>query len=111
MEETLTVIPDIAWEQAVFVCLFIILVIGLLRWFSKQQANWQDFINSQNAEWRGWMDKAEIRTATQMRNVTSTLEKLAEKLDRHDQRVMDKLEAHDDKVDDRIEKVKENSAN
>ena len=106
MEETLTVVPERAWVQAVFVCLFIVLIIGLLNWFGKQQSKWQEFMNCQNAEWRDWMDKAEMRTATQMRNVTSTLERLAEKLDLHDRRMIERLDLHDDKVDDRIEKVR-----
>ena len=29
-------IPTIAWEQAVYVCLFIVVLIVLLYWFSKQ---------------------------------------------------------------------------
>ena len=35
-------IPLTAWQQAAVVCLFIVFVILLLNWFSKQSKNWQD---------------------------------------------------------------------
>lgn len=103
--EEITSIPQDAWMQAVFVCLFIVLIVVLLNWFAKQQDKWQIFIDKQNSEWRCWMDAAETRTAAQMKDVTATLKSLADKLDRHDYRVMNKLDDHDDKVDDRINKM------
>lgn len=45
-------IPLTAWQQAAVVCLFIVLVILLLNWFSKQSKNWQDFIDRSNEKWR-----------------------------------------------------------
>ena len=45
-------IPLTAWQQAAVVCLFIVLVILLLNWFSKQSKNWQDFIDKSNEKWR-----------------------------------------------------------
>lgn len=41
-------IPFTAWEQAVFVVLFVVLVALLLRWFTKQQKEWQEFTMRQN---------------------------------------------------------------
>ena len=46
------VIPASAWAQAVFVCLFIVIVIVLINWFSKQSDKWQSFIESSNDKWR-----------------------------------------------------------
>jgi Tfp pilus assembly protein PilO len=45
-------IPFSAWEQAVFVALFIVLVIGLLAWFGKQSDKWQKFIDLIDEKWR-----------------------------------------------------------
>ena len=88
------VIPDIpatAWEQAVFVTLFVVfclaLVWGLLNWFSKQQAQWQAFIDKRDTDWQGWMDRAEVRATASMKGVTEALERIGEKLDQHDAKV------------------------
>lgn len=45
-------IPFTAWEQAVFVGLFIILVVMLLGWFTKQSDKWQNFIAKLEEQWR-----------------------------------------------------------
>ena len=45
-------IPFTAWEQAVFVALFIVFVIGLLAWFTKQSDKWQSFIANMEERWR-----------------------------------------------------------
>jgi len=52
METTVTQIPFTAWEQAVFVVLFITMVIGLLYWFSKQSDKWQKFMFDIDEKWR-----------------------------------------------------------
>jgi preprotein translocase subunit SecF len=54
MEETTLIqsIPFTAWEQAVFVVLFIVFVIGLLVWFGKQSDKWQQFIAEMDDKWR-----------------------------------------------------------
>lgn len=49
------VVPFTAWEQAVFVALFVVFVIALLRWFSGQQKQWQEFIQSRDAQWQGFL--------------------------------------------------------
>lgn len=48
-------IPYSAWEQAVFVVLFVLLVIALLRWFSSQQGKWQEFIQSRDDQWQEFL--------------------------------------------------------
>lgn len=52
METTVTQIPFTAWEQAVFVVLFIVFVIGVLTWFTKQSDKWQNFIARMEEQWR-----------------------------------------------------------
>ena len=47
-------IPASAWVQAAFVCLFIVLVIVLITWFSKQSDKWQSFIEISNDRWRAF---------------------------------------------------------
>lgn len=54
METTVTQIPFTAWEQAVFVVLFILLVSGLLVWFSKQSDKWQKFMFDIDEKWRAF---------------------------------------------------------
>ena len=54
METTVTQIPFTAWEQAVFVVLFITMVIGMLYWFSKQSDKWQKFMFDIDEKWRAF---------------------------------------------------------
>ena len=39
-----TTIPFTAWEQAVFVGMFAVVIFALLAWFTKQSDKWQNFI-------------------------------------------------------------------
>lgn len=94
MTGAIPVVPESAWIQAAFVVLFIGFAAGLLNWFSKQQDKWQKFISERDIQYQTWMDKSESRTADQLESVAKTLQKLA-----------DKLDAHDDKVDQRINSV------
>ncbi len=52
--ETTAQIPFTAWEQAVFVALFIVFVVGLLTWFTKQSNQWQSFIAKIEEQWRSF---------------------------------------------------------
>jgi len=52
--ETTQLIPYAAWEQAVFVGLFIVLVVGLLAWFTKQSDKWQGFMLTIDEKWRAF---------------------------------------------------------
>ena len=128
----MTIMPASAWVQAVFVCLFIVLIGILLGWFSKQQDKWQEFITrrddqwkeankdrdtqwqdankDRDTQWQKWMDRTELRTAAQMADVTKALEKLTDKLDLHDQRVIEALDIHDDRVSEHIDKAQERKA-
>lgn len=86
-------IPFSAWQQAVFVVMFVVLVWGMLSWFGNQQDKWQSFIARRDEAWQAWMTQANCDTGNALESVKNALERLAEKLDEHD-----------DKVDERINK-------
>lgn len=90
-------LPFAAWEQAVFVALFVVfciaLVAGLLNWFTRQQNSWQKFIQERDKDWQAWMDRSEARGAEQMAGVVRSLEHLSEKLEEHDRHVDERIEA------------------
>jgi uncharacterized membrane protein YhiD involved in acid resistance len=48
-------LPFTAWEQAVFVALFVVLVLALLAWFSRQQGQWQNFIQERDEQWQKFL--------------------------------------------------------
>ena len=52
--EVVEAIPFSAWEQAVFVALFIFFAIGMLYWFSKQSNKWQKFMFDIDEKWRAF---------------------------------------------------------
>lgn len=97
-------IPFTAWEQAVFVGLFIVLVVALLAWFSKENAktqkfqdgqnvSWQKFLKDQNDQWQRWIERYNTEHVVAMKSVADALEKLGEKLDAHDEKVDMRIDA------------------
>jgi len=107
--DTAASIPFTAWEQAVFVALFILLVIALLSWFTRQQRSWQDFMNDQNKRWQesidkqnmswqSWLDAREDRECDSLQKVTDALDRLT--LSQNS--MTEKLLLHDAKVEDRF---------
>ncbi len=110
-------IPFTAWEQAVFVVLFIVMVVTLLSWFAKQQKSWQDFMNDQNnrwqksidelnAQWQKWLAEQNVRECASMEKVSASLEKLTERLEEHDDKVESRLNDAVDKIIKRPKKSK-----
>ena len=74
--ETVELIPEVAWEQGLFVVLFIVLVVVLVRWFSAQQEKWQKFMSDMNSSWQKFIEKQredETETLKQISTVTSSL--------------------------------------
>jgi len=69
-------IPLTAWQQAAIVCLFIVLVILLLNWFSKQSKNWQDFIDRSNEKWREFNREQREENNCAMNDVKGSLQDL-----------------------------------
>jgi hypothetical protein len=95
-------LPFAAWEQAVFVALFIVLVIALLGWFSKQQSSWQKFMDDQNVrwqksidsmnnQWQTWLADQNTRECESMTKVTASVDRLTDKLAEHDGKVEDRF--------------------
>jgi uncharacterized membrane protein YhiD involved in acid resistance len=88
--ETVTteIIPSSAWVQAVFVCLFIVLIIWLLSWMSKRDETtrqfqsaesdkWQVFIAKENENWREYNRKQREENNCAMAKVDESLTNLA----------------------------------
>lgn len=71
------VLPATAWEQAVFVALFIVLVLWLLAWFSKQSDKWQSFIFQIDEKWREFSKNQREENNCAMADVNASLTNLA----------------------------------
>lgn len=69
-------IPASAWVQAAFVCLFIVLVIVLITWFSKQSDKWQAFIEASNDKWRAFSKEQREENNCAMADVNNGLSNL-----------------------------------
>jgi len=74
--ETAQLLPFAAWEQAVFVALFIVLVIGLLAWFTKQSEKWQGFMLTIDEKWRAFNKEQRSENNACMSDVNSGLSNL-----------------------------------
>ena len=77
MTETTQLIPFAAWEQAVFVALFIILVVGLLGWFTKQSDKWQKFMLEIDEKWRAFNKEQRADNNCRMEEVNKAVGSLA----------------------------------
>lgn len=77
MENSALLLPFTAWEQAVFVALFIFFVIGLLMWFSNQSKQWQDFIAQIDEKWRQFNEKQRTENNCAMSEVREAVSDLA----------------------------------
>ena len=71
-------IPAEAWIQAVFVCLFIVMVLWLLAWFSKQNDKWQSFIAQIEEQWRVFSKEQRTENNERMREVNQGLSDLTQ---------------------------------
>ena len=77
MDTTVTQsIPFTAWEQAVFVVLFIVFVIGLLAWFTKQSDKWQNFIARMEEQWRTFNKEQRRENNDCMQGLTDVIQQL-----------------------------------
>ena len=91
-------IPLTAWQQAAIVCLFIVLVILLLNWFSKQSKNWQDFIDRSNEKWREFNREQREENNCAMADVNASLSNLTKTtgdLARSVEEMRTDIQAHD----------------
>ena len=70
--------PTEAWIQAVFVCLFIVMVLWLLAWFSRQNEKWQNFIAQIEEQWRVFSKEQRNENNACMREVNQGLSDLTQ---------------------------------
>lgn len=74
--ELVKVVPMTAWEQAVIVVLFIMLIIGLLGWFSRQSDKWQKFMFDIDDKWRQFNREQREDNNSKMDDVEKSLQDL-----------------------------------
>jgi len=101
-------LPFTAWEQAVFLCLFIVFVISLLAWFSKQSDKWQSFMLQIDEKWRAFNREQrdennnsmnEVRSAvTNLTTVTQGLVNEVREMRQASSNFYDAFESHDDQA-------------
>jgi preprotein translocase subunit SecF len=77
METVAESIPFTAWEQAVFVALFIVMVCGLLYWFTKQSDKWQKFMFDIDEKWRAFNKEQRAENNCRMEDVNKSITNLA----------------------------------
>ena len=76
MTEVAQIVPFSAWEQSVFVVLFIVLVIGLLYWFTKQSDKWQAFMLEIDEKWRAFNREQRTDNNCHMEDVNKSISNL-----------------------------------
>lgn len=69
-------IPLTAWQQAAIVVLFIIFVVLLLNWFSKQSQTWRDFMLEMNNRWQEFNKAQRNENTNAMCDVSGNLQEL-----------------------------------
>ena len=118
METTVTQIPFTAWEQAVFVVLFILLVSGLLVWFSKQSDKWQKFMFDIDEKWRAFNREQRDSNQESMNCVEGSLKDLTtvtqglvnevKEMRADSQKFYENFHAHDVQAKETLHEVKTN---
>lgn len=74
--QTMELIPRIAWEQAVYICLFLILIFWIFTWFGKRDDKWQIFIEASNDKWRQFSKEQREQNQASMICVENSLKDL-----------------------------------
>ena len=69
-------LPEIAWEQAVYICLFIVLIVWMFAWFSKQSDKWQQFMFDIDEKWRAFNREQREENNCAMADVNASLSNL-----------------------------------
>ena len=101
-------LPFTAWEQAVFVAMFIVFVGALLAWFSKQSDKWQKFMFDIDEKWRTFNKEqrkenncsmTEVKDAvTNLTTVTQGLVSEVKEMREASSKFYDAFESHDDQA-------------
>ena len=98
MDTVSQAIPFTAWEQAVFVGLFIVLVVMLLGWFTKQSDKWQSFMLEIDEKWRAFNKEQREENNCAMADVNASLSNLTKTtgdLARSVEEMRTDIQAHD----------------
>jgi hypothetical protein len=114
----LSLIPDIAWFDAVFVILFIAFFVYVTRWMTgdkkenqkfMQDMNkeWQRTITERDKDWQKWLDNQNEKSTDCMNNVTTILKGVSD----NQVRMMVLLESHDKSLEPRVEKLIDDAKN
>jgi hypothetical protein len=69
-------LPATAWEQAVFVALFVVFVMALLGWFTNQQKQWQQFIQVRDDQWQKFLREQRANDEQKSEAMTESLNAL-----------------------------------
>lgn len=108
MDTAIAAVPFTAWEQSVFVVLFIVLVIVLIRWFSTQQEKWQKFMTGMNTSWQNFIEsqrKEERETLDNLKKSVGDLSVVTSSLVQEVKEMRSDLRDHDAVVGSRIESI------
>jgi len=106
-------IPFTAWEQAVFVVLFILTVLGLLGWFTKQSDKWQNFIAQMNEQWRTFNRDQRKENNDCMQGLTDVIQQLlmqVKEMREDDAVFQERFHAHDVQAKEILDKVTNGNA-
>lgn len=102
-------IPFTAWEQAVFVGLFIVLVVMLLGWFTKQSDKWQNFISRMEEQWRQFNKEQRKENNDCMQGLTDVIHELllqVKEMRDDDQIFREEFHSHDVQAKEILTEVK-----
>ena len=112
-------VPFTAWEQSVFVVLFIVLVVVLIKWFSSQQEKWQRFMGEMNRSWQDFIEaqrKEERETLDGLKKsvgditvVTTALVQQVTELRSDVNEINSTLKDHDKSVESRVKDIQDAS--
>ena len=115
--EEVSAIPQEAWVQAVFVCLFVIFMLVLLRillnhfrqeqddlrdWMAAQNENWRKEIDKLNEKWQGWMAAQEAIKAAEEKRAFDRLTEAIQQNNKGLQTLTDTVCEHDRRMHDSI---------
>ena len=104
-----TTIPFTAWEQAVFVGMFAVVIFALLAWFTKQSGNWQNFIARMEEQWRLFNKEQRKENNDCMQGLTDVIHELllqVKEMRDDDKLFRDEFHSHDAQAKEILSEVK-----
>ena len=104
-----TTIPFTAWEQAVFVGMFAVVIFALLAWFTKQSDKWQNFIARMEEQWRNFNKEQRKENNDCMQGLTDVIHELllqVKEMRDDDKLFRDEFHSHDTQAKEILSEVK-----